>query len=271
MKARLRDIDVFYLEEGPPRGLPVVLLHAYPMSHGMWEPQLFSLTQEYRVLGYDVRGLGQTGLGDYPFTMETWVDDLLAFLDHLKIDCAVLCGISMGGYIALRAVQRNPERVKALVLTDTQSLADGNEARLHRHEALQVIQGEGLASYAEGFSKKVLCDHTLQANPQLVQWVQSLVTANSTLGVSRAILALVSRMDTTEALSQIKVPTLVIRGAQDKLIPEENSRALQGAIPGSRLVIIPKAGHFCNMENPEAFNEVLTGFLKGLPTLSDQK
>ncbi len=264
MKIRLRGIETFYLEQGNPEGLPVVLIHAYPMSHRMWERQLEALGPDLRVITYDVRGLGATEPGKNPFTFETLVEDLLALLDHLKVGRAVLCGLSMGGYIALRTVQRNPDRVFALILCDTQSTTDTNEGRLHRHEAIQTIEEKGVSTFAEGFAKKVLADETLMEKTEIAGWVKKIVNSNSTLGICRITVALATRLDTTEALAQIKVPTLVVTGEFDKLIPVSKTRDMEEQIPGAQLVVIPKAGHMSNMENPEEFNRQVIGFLNHL-------
>jgi pimeloyl-ACP methyl ester carboxylesterase len=168
----------------------------------------------------------------------------------------------MGGYIALRTVMRHPERISGLILCDTQSQADQNIGRLHRHEALQTIQQKGVPAFTEGFAKKVLADETLANQPEVVKFLKGIVNSHSPLAISRLTLALTSRLDTTEDLPRIAVPTLVMAGEHDKLIPLENTQSLKDRIPGAELAIIPKAGHMSNMENPEDFNSQLLRFMK---------
>ena len=261
-KAPLNGIEVSYQDFGKPGCTPIVLIHAYPMNQLMWESQIPALAEDYRIISYDVRGMGQTTATPFPFTLEILVDDLIALLDHLKITQAVLCGISMGGYISLRTVMRNPERVRGLILCDTMSLADQNIGRLHRHEALQTIQEQGVPAYAEGFSKKVLADWTLQQQPEIVARIKKIVSSHSPFAVSCLTLALVSRFDTTEALAKISVPTLILVGDNDKLIPMENIQLLKDKIPNAELAVLPKAGHMSNVENPEEFNSQLLRFMK---------
>lgn len=261
-KIKLNGIEVFYLDEGNPKGLPIVLLHAYPMNHLMWDFQMDPLKKDFRIIRYDVRGMGQTEAGPFPFAFETLVDDLIALLDHLQISKAVLCGLSMGGYIALRTVSRNPERVLGLILCDTQSQADQNIGRLHRYEALQTMQQKGVPVWTEGFAKKVLADETFEKQPTVVELLKRIVNSHSTLAVSRLTLALVSRFDTTEELPKIPVPTLVMAGEHDKLIPSENTQSMKERIPGAKLAILPHAGHMSNMENPQEFNSHLLRFMK---------
>jgi pimeloyl-ACP methyl ester carboxylesterase len=261
-KVPLNGIEVCFRDEGNPKGPPIVLVHAYPMNHRMWESQIPALITDFRVICYDARGMGQTEPGPFPFAFDTLVDDLVALMDHLKIPQAVLCGLSMGGYIALRTVIRNPERVCGLILCDTQSLADQNIGRLHRHEALQTMQKISLPEWTEGFAKKVLADETFEKQPKVVELLKDIVNSHSVLAVSRLTLALVSRLDTTEGLPKISVPTLVMTGEHDKLIPPEVTRSLKEKIPGAELAIITKAGHMSNMENPEEFNFHMLRFMK---------
>ena len=142
MKAVVNGGEVFYVERGISDAAPIVLIHGFPFSHEMWEPQIEVLQKRFRVIAYDLRGHGKSGVGDGQYTLEFFVDDLLGLLGHLKIERAVLCGLSMGGYIALRAVERNPERVRSLILADTQSKADSNEAKLKRASRNQICQSQ---------------------------------------------------------------------------------------------------------------------------------
>ncbi len=130
---------------------PIVLIHGFPFSHEMWSPQIAFLEKKLRVIAYDVRGHGKSDVGDGQYTLELFVDDLIGLLDHLKIEKAVLCGLSMGGYIALRAIERNPERWHALVLCDTSSQADSNEAKLRRAATIRAIKREGVKPFADTF------------------------------------------------------------------------------------------------------------------------
>ena len=118
MKIRLNGSLINYFERGLPNGLPVVFIHGFPFSHEMWDPQMRTLSNRVRAISFDIRGHGTSDVGDGQFTIELFVDDLIALMDHLVIDRAVLCGLSMGGYIALRAIERHPDRVRALVLCE---------------------------------------------------------------------------------------------------------------------------------------------------------
>lgn len=147
---------LYYIDVGQPSSPPIVLIHGFPLSHEMWTNQIEFLKNAYRVVAFDLRGQGRSEVGDGQFTLEFLVDDLIALLDHLKIRQAVLCGLSMGGYVSLRTVERNTERVSGLVLCDTKSEADPNETKLARGASIRAIKKNEVDAYAETFLKGAL-------------------------------------------------------------------------------------------------------------------
>lgn len=249
---------------GPSGKLPVVFIHGFPFSQAMWQPQIEALQSTYHLITYDNRGHGQTPAGDGQYLLELFVDDLIGLLDELKIPKAVLCGLSMGGYIALRTVERNPERVHALVLADTRSEADSNEAKVKRAAGVRTIKEKGVPAFAEGFLKSAFAPKTFETQPYTVDLIRKIILSNPPLGVSGTLIALATRTDTTAALSGIKVPTLILVGDQDPITPPAASEAMHKAIAGSELHVIPQAAHMSNLENPQAFNQHLGTFLKKL-------
>lgn len=264
MKIKLNGIQLNYQERGLPQGMPVVFIHGFPFSHAMWDPQMMALPHDVRAVSYDVRGHGQSDPGDGQYTIELFVDDLIGLLDELAIKQAVICGLSMGGYIALRAVERHPERVQALVLCDTRSESDPNEGRIKRAGQMKSVKQTGSKAFAEGFVKAVFAEGTFTKNPQAIKTIQGIIEATPPLVIAGTLLALAARTDTTPALAGIKVPTLIMVGEHDALTPPAASEAMHKAIKGSELKIIPGAAHMSNLENPAAFNEHLLSFLKRL-------
>jgi 3-oxoadipate enol-lactonase len=264
MKIRLNGIQINYTERGLPNGLPVVFIHGFPFSHEMWEPQMRALPNNIRAVTYDVRGHGASDVSDGQYTIELFVDDLIALLDHLVIDKAVLCGLSMGGYVALRAVERHPERIRGLILCDTKSEADGNEAKVKRTATIKTIKSAGVGAFAEEFVKMIFAAESFRTNADAIALITRLITANSPLGICGAALALAARTDTTAALSSIRVPTLVLVGEHDVLTPPAAARQMNDQIKGSELRIIPKAGHMSNLESAYAFNGEMQAFLQRL-------
>src|SRR3972149_4779485 len=143
MKALINGWNTSYNIDGNASGQPVVFIHGFPFSQQMWRSQVAELSRDYRVITYDVRGHGKSEVGDSQFTIEFFVDDLIALLDHLRIEKAVVIGLSMGGYIALRAIERHPERFSALGLCDTRSEADSDEGKVKRSANIKLVKTEG--------------------------------------------------------------------------------------------------------------------------------
>lgn len=250
-----------YVETGDPSAIPVVFIHGFPFSHEMWKPQLDVVGKRFRTIVYDIRGHGDSYVGDGQYTIEGHVDDLIALLDHLKIEKTVVVGLSMGGYITLRALERNPERFSAAVLCDTRSEADSNEGKLKRFSSIVAVKKSGSSAFADGFVKNVFAAETFQKNPQAVDQIHATIRRTPELSIAGTQLALASRTDMTASLSNIKIPVLILVGVLDVTTPPSASQAMCDRIHGAELHIIPNAAHMSNIENPEFFNDKLLGFL----------
>jgi 3-oxoadipate enol-lactonase len=247
---------------GDPQGLPVVLLHAFPLSGAMWEPQREALAG-FRVIAPHLRGFGDTPLIG-PWLVEHAAADVLETLSGLGIEKAVFVGLSMGGYVALRIAEAAPERLRALVLCDTRAEPDANENKAKRAAAMDFVRKNGVAAFAGPFLKDALADKTKLENPKAVESLRSLASKAAPEAVLHALAALAARPDALPGLSKITVPTAVFVGSQDKLTPLAMSETMRSRIPGAQLHVIPDAGHFSSVENPAAFNERLVSFLKRL-------
>ena len=264
MKVQLNGVSINYAERGLPQGLPLVMVHGFPFNHSMWDDQMMALPQDIRAVAFDLRGFGESEVGDGQYSIEFFVDDLIGLLDHLGIAEAVICGLSMGGYITLRAAERHPDRVRALVLCDTRSEADPNEGRIKRADSVRSVKKNGVKPFADQFVRSVLAPATLERQPAIVKRVRSIVEGNTPLAICGALLAMAARTDTTPSLAAIKVPTLILVGEHDKLTPPSAAKTLHERIAGSQLSVIPEAAHLSNMENTSSFNEHLVKFLKSL-------
>ncbi|MEI7907761.1 MAG: alpha/beta fold hydrolase, partial [Bacteroidota bacterium] len=179
----------------------------------------------------------------------------------LNVPKAILCGLSMGGYIALRAAERNPERILGLILCDTKSDADGNEAKIKRANQIKFIQANGMKYYAQDYVKIVFAPASFEAHAEAIKSMQSIVERTAPASIFGTLLALAARTDTTNALPNIKCPTLILVGDKDTLTPAASSQSMKENIPGAEMFIIPNAGHISNMENPAEFNKHLVSFV----------
>lgn len=244
--------------------MPVVFLHGFPFSLDMWKEQIRVVSEKYRAIAYDIRGHGQSDVADGQYTIEGHVDDLIELLDRLKIKQTVIVGFSMGGYIALRALERNPERFRAAVLSDTKSEADTNEDKLKRFAAVNKISKGGAEAFADGFLKAVFAPKTFQENSRAVDAIYRTIVGTDRRSLTGTLIALAARTDTTFSLFEIKVPTLILVGEKDGITTPEDARSMHAKIRGSEMHVIPRAAHMSNLENPAVYNELLLGFLKRL-------
>lgn len=262
-EANLHDgeLRLHYLDTGAahaPPGDPVLLVHAFPLSSRMWEPQIEALGARRRLLAPDLKGFGASDAPEdgSAYSVEAYADELVGLLDRLAVARAAVVGLSMGGYIAFSMVRRHRSRVSALVLADTRAEADPPErveARTKQQE--QIARGE-LLEVQNGLIGALLAPATLQKKPDVVERVRTLMD-NPPAGYIGALEALKRRPDSTGDLASIDVPTLVIVGEDDELTPPQAARKMHEHIGGSRLVVIPEAGHLANLESPEAFNGAL--------------
>ena len=262
MKIKINGMTMNYVERGNPAGTPVIFVHGFPFSLETWEPQMRALPNHFRAIAYDVRGHGQSDVGDGQYSIEFFVDDLISLMDHLVIKKTIVCGLSMGGYIALRAVERHPERFNGLVLCDTKSEPDSDEGKVKRAASLKSVKTNGVDPFAEGFVKAVFAESTFRDNPAIVEKVKSIIKTSSPIGIGGTLLALACRTDTTAVLSKLALPTLILCGEHDTLTTSKDAEFMHSRIKDSAMHLIPKSAHLSNMENSSVFNEKLLSFLK---------
>jgi 3-oxoadipate enol-lactonase len=267
MKAIINNCLHRYIDVGISSALPVIFIHGFPFSHKMWTMPggvTEALSSTHRVIAYDIRGHGESEIGSGQFTIELFVDDFFCLLDHLKIHKAIVVGLSMGGYIALRAIERSPERFYGLVLCDTRSESDPNESKIKRANAITSLFAAGIRTYAEDYVKNVFAPDSLQNKSDAVKIIQSIIERTSPTAIAGTLIALSARTDTTNSLSLIHCPTLILVGENDAVTPVAASQSMKEKIPQAQLVIVPNAGHMSNLENPEFFNKQIVEFVSAI-------
>jgi 3-oxoadipate enol-lactonase len=255
-------LKLHYEVFGPESGIPVVFIHGFPFSSEMWKLQIEALQSTYRVMIYDVRGHGKSDVGDGQYSIEYFVDDLFALLDQLTIKKVVLVGLSMGGYIALRAVERQHGRFRGLVLCDTRSEGDTNESKVKRANQAKLVKTKGMKEFADDFVRAAFFEKTFQFNPGAVQIIREMIEQTSPVAIAGTLIALAARTDTTPSLVRISIPSMIIVGENDTLTPLHSALSMSEKLPNSEMYIIPNAAHVSNMENPKDFNERLLAFLQ---------
>ena len=262
MKEIINGLSVFV--EGNSKNKSIIFLHGFPYDHTMWKAQIDELSEKYFCVTYDIRGLGESPVGDGQHTMEYFVDDLETIINELKLDKPILCGLSMGGYISFRAIERMEEKISAVILCDTRSEADNNEGKLKRAAAIKRINTEGLARFTKDFITNCFGDNYKQHNKEEFEKRIAKSSGFDPVGVKGSLLAMLGRNDTTGYLSKIKIPALIICGEHDALTPPAVMKPLAEKINGAEYVVIKNSGHMSPIENPEEVNIALRDFLNKL-------
>ncbi|MEN6457310.1 MAG: alpha/beta fold hydrolase [Thermoguttaceae bacterium] len=247
-------------------GLPVLLVHGFPLDHRMWAEQMAALAAPrdsarrsgLRLIAPDLPGFGRSALRADPATMERFADDLAKLLDALDVrEPVVFCGLSMGGYIAFEFWRRWPSRLRSLILCDTRAAADAPEVAVGRLTTADRVLREGAGSLVESMLPRVLGETTRRDRPDLVESVRQMMMSNPASGIAAAARGMAQRSEMTGLLAEIRCPTLVVVGTEDLASPPAEVRAMADSIIGAEFVEIPGAGHLAPLENPTAFNRAV--------------
>ncbi|MGQ0815779.1 MAG: alpha/beta fold hydrolase [Gemmatimonadota bacterium] len=246
-------------------GDPLILIHGFPFNSTIWNPQLESVPEGWRFIAPDLRGFGDSPLGAGALTMDTFADDVVSLMDAQNVEQAVVCGLSMGGYVALSLVMRHPDRVRALVLVATRAGADNEQAKRTRLEQATRVRAEGVKFVVDTMLPKLFSAHSRMKLPNMVAQVRAIMQATPPETMARALEGMAARKDYTGELSSINVSTLVVRGEQDEIIPAADMESIARSVRGARHEMVALTGHLPNHEAPDVFNTILAQFLKPLP------
>jgi len=264
MTTLVNGIDIRYDDTGPVDAPTIIFIHGFPFNRLMWKAQAERLKGRCRVVTFDLRGHGESGIGDGEYSMELFASDLLGLMDALRIDKAIVCALSMGGYIALNAAENHPERFSALILCDTQCTADTAEGKQRRLAAIKAVREEGVENFADALMERVFAPDSLTAMPETVTAVREMVLATSPLSLERSLRAMRERDESCSKLPGITVPVLILVGEADKIAPPEAAAYLKENILHAHMEIIGNAAHLSNLENPDAFNAALEKFISAV-------
>lgn len=257
-------MSLAFSDDGP--GPLVVLLHGFPLSREMWAPQLTTIGARYRVIAPDFPGFGKTPPGEAVSTMDGLATRVLDLLDDLGIrERVVIGGLSMGGYVAQAIALSAPERVRGLMLICTRAIGDTADQAQDRKALADRVEAAGSGQEAlDAVLPKLFGPATTERRPELIAQMAKLAGAASPRGIAAALRGMAARPDRTASLASIAVPTLVLAGADDQLIPVEEARAMAEALPDAQLVVVPGVGHLAPLEEPKASNAAIEAFLDGL-------
>lgn len=262
----------------------IIFLHGFPFDGAMWSDQLAALPDGWRGIAPDLRGFGRTELNALPgevstgtriggriahpgepvLTMARLADDVAELVQREVDGPVVVCGLSMGGYVAFSLWRRHPVLIRALILADTRAGADDDEVRENRMRMAQVARRDGARPIAATMVHAVLSPTTRDRHSDVVDRVRAMISATTPETLVAALAGMAARHDASSDLGSISVPTLVVVGEDDSITPLDEAGAMADAIRGARVVAIAHAGHLSNLENPAAFNGALVSFLTEL-------
>jgi len=263
MNLTVNNIEMAYDDQG--KGPALLMIHGFPLNRQMWQPQLLPIAEAgYRVIAPDLRGFGESDAPADGYGMDVFADDIVALLDALKIEQAVVGGMSMGGYILMNLLERYPHRVRAACFIATRSNADDEVGRERRTAMAAQAERLGANPIIKIFAELLFATETMHSRPELIALVTSWMRGTSPKGLAGGLLAMRDRKDYTPLLASFKQPSLVIAGAEDRAASPEAAKLLIEGLAGCQSRVIEKAGHMVNMEQPEIFNKTLIGFLKSL-------
>jgi pimeloyl-ACP methyl ester carboxylesterase len=242
-------------------GTPLVLLHAFPLSSAMWLAQREGLAARYRVLTPDLRGFGGSPLGGDDPSIDVMADDVAALLDAKHIDRTIVGGLSMGGYVTLAFCRRHPDRVLGAILADTKATEDTQAAREGRIRTAERLEADGDVSVLlEDLLPRLVGPTTMRSRALVYGRVRGLVQSTPPRAAAWAQRAMAARPDSVGALAGFRAPALVLHGAEDAIMTEDDARTMVEALPNAELITIPGAGHLTAVEQPQLFNDAVTEF-----------
>ena len=237
-------------------GIPILWIHGFPLSSRVFEKQL--PIAGARHLMPDLPGFGRTPPASVN-SIDEYARLLLAELDRAKVERAVFAGLSMGGYILMGIARIAPQRIQGAIFIDTRETPDTAEAKKGRYETIEKVKKGGIGGVVDSMLPKML---TKAAPPALVDEAETIMSSSSAEGVTAALKAMAERPDSTSVLKMIRVPSLIVVGADDTITPPSDAARMAKALPDAQVVIIPGAAHLSNMEQPQVFNDAVSEFLK---------
>lgn len=251
---------LFYFQKGT--GCPVLLIHAFPLNHKMWFPQINGLSKFCRVIAPDLPGFGLSGRMPNP-SMGGMAQSLAQLLERMKIRKPVfVVGLSMGGYVALEFAERYPHKTRGLALLATRAGADTSEQGEKRRDVATEVLRHGIPFVQKKILPKLLGDSALKNQPEVLLQLEKIVSRNYPDGIADALYAMARRKDFSKKISKIKCPVLISAGSEDVVIPIKEARSMAAALKFVDLRLVEGVGHLMNFEQPKLMNLILTRFIR---------
>ncbi len=261
MKYELSNCFLFTRVEG--EGEPIILIHGFPLTHEMWEPQIkFLIGSGYKVIAPDLRGFGNSLVEISEWSMDDFANDIICLADKLEIHKFAVAGMSMGGYITFNLLERFSDRISKAILVATKAQADDEQAKNRRNELIQAARTSGKTPVIEAFKKILFAPITWERNIQLVNKVAVIMERASINGIIGSLGAMRDRKDYVDFLEKIEIPVLVIHGKSDLASPLQNAELMASKVKNVQVFYSDLAGHMVNLEDTEKVNQAILNFLK---------
>lgn len=264
MKLSRDGTEIFYEVRG--EGAPLILLHPFPLNHQFWQGCAPLLEHRYRLIIPDLRGHGDSPPGEGAATMEKHARDLLQLCNQEGIGKAVFAGVSIGGYILFEFWRLARERVSALVLANTRATAETPEGRANRQKSIEAVQQRGPVQFIDEMVPRLLARTTLETRQDVVAAARQMMGRMSVQGIVANLQGMMQRPDSIATLKSINVPVLMIGGEEDTGTPLAEAELMKQHLPKARLEVVPKAGHYAALEQPDYTGKLLRGFVDGIST-----
>ena len=260
MRAKINGLDLFFEVKG--EGRPILLIHGFPLNHKLWEPQISALVKAgFKVITPDLRGFGESEAPADSYSMDLFSDDLAGLLDFLKIERAIIGGMSMGGYILLNFMERYPDRIEKAILMVTRPGGDTEAGREWRTSLMEKARQGDKEAVVKAFEVVLFEEESFAKRRDLVDLVRSWMRATPVNGMVGGLMAMRDRKDYKSLLPELTTPTGVIVAELDKAVKLELAKEFE-KLPQHKFVVLKGAGHMVNMERPEILNRALVEFLK---------
>jgi pimeloyl-ACP methyl ester carboxylesterase len=261
MKYNALNCSLFTRVEG--EGEPIVLIHGFPLTHEMWEPQIRFLVQAgYKVIAPDLRGFGDSLVDISEWTMDDFANDIICIADQLELKKFAVAGMSMGGYITFNLLERFSDRISKAILVATKAQADDEQAKNWRNELIQAAKTSGKTPVIEAFKKILFAPITWERNIQLVNKVAVIMERASINGIIGSLGAMRDRKDYVDFLDKIEIPVLILHGKSDLASPFQNAELMASKIKNVEVFYSDLGGHMVNLEDTDKVNQTILNFLK---------
>jgi 3-oxoadipate enol-lactonase len=261
-KSEINGITIYDTEGNNP---VIIFIHAFPLCSRQWDKQVEYFKKDFRVITYDIRGLGYSKYdSSYPLMMEDLVDDLLNIISELKLDQVNVCGLSIGGYIILRAIMRSPDLFNSIILANTRAERDTNDVLIARNTLIKQMKKGKKDLFLSQFLKNIISEQSYK-NDGIKNFIKEVMSWQSPEGISQVANALATRTETLEELKHINIPALIVASDKDAMTGVEYAERMKENLKNSYLKVMHGAGHLSNIEKPDEFNKCVEDFLMKIP------